>query len=74
MESKRDTVTNIAQEVEDCPSRKEIQEAIMGALTEFTGASIEEGTLTEAEADTSQTLYQTHYTQPSWNMGTPAHE
>ena len=74
MESKRATVTNIAQEVEECPTREEIQNAIIEGLTELAGTSIEEGVLTEAEADTSQTLYQTHYTQASWNMGTPTHE
>ncbi|MGY5881493.1 MAG: hypothetical protein RTV31_14675, partial [Candidatus Thorarchaeota archaeon] len=74
MESKRATVTNIAQEVEECPTREEIQNAIIEGLTELAGTSIEDGVLTEAEADTSQTLYQTHYTQASWNMGTPTHE
>ena len=74
MESKSDTVTNIAHEVEDCPTRNEIQGAIIETLAELAGASIEEGVLTEAEADTSQTLYQSHYKQASWNMGTPAHE
>ena len=74
MDSKRDTVTNIALEVEDCPTRNEIQNAIIETLTELAGVQIVEGSLTEAEADTSQTLYQSHYKQPSWNMGTPAHE
>ena len=74
MDSKRDTVTNIALEVEDCPTRNEIQSAIIETLSELAGASIDEGVLTEAEADTSQTLYQSHYKQASWNMGTPAHE
>ncbi|TFH04454.1 MAG: hypothetical protein E4H14_14665 [Candidatus Thorarchaeota archaeon] len=74
MESKRDMVTNIAQEVEDCPTRSEIQSAIIETLAELTGTSIDNGILTEAEANTSQTLYQTLYKQPLWNMGTPAHE
>jgi lipoate-protein ligase A len=74
MESKRDSVTNISLEVDDCPTRKEIQTAIIESLMEYTGTSIEEGVLTKAEVGTSQTLYQTHYKQASWNMGTPAHE
>lgn len=74
MESKKTTVTNIAQEVEDCPSRNEIKNAIIESLSKLAGTEIEEGVLTETEADTSQTLYQSHYKQASWNMGTPVHE
>jgi lipoate-protein ligase A len=74
MESKRDTVTNISKEVENCPTRKEIQTAIIESLVELVGTSIEEGVLTDDEVGTSQTLYQTHYKQASWNMGIPAHE
>ena len=74
MESKRDIVTNIALEVEDCPTRDEIRKAIIESLEEFAGTSIDEGTLTQAEADTSQALYHSHYKQASWNMGTLAHE
>lgn len=74
MESKRDTVTNIALEVEDCPTRDEIRSAIIERLSELSETSIAEDTLTQAEVDTSQTLYQTHYKQASWNMGTPTHE
>ncbi|TFG33128.1 lipoate--protein ligase family protein [Candidatus Thorarchaeota archaeon] len=74
MDSKRAIVTNIAHELKDCPTRDEILQAIIETFTEFAGTSIEEGVLTKAEADTSQTLYQTLYTQPSWNMGTLAHD
>ena len=74
MGSKRTIVTNIAHEVEDYPSRIEIKRAIIESLTELTRAQIEEGVLTKEEAGTSQTLYQTHYKQASWNMGTPVHE
>lgn len=74
MDSKRDTVTNIAHEVDSCPTRDEIRSAIIDTLETLTGTSIDEGPLTQAEVDTSQTLYQTHYKQASWNMGTPAHE
>ncbi len=74
MDSKRDTVTNISHEMESCPSRSEIQKAIIETISELSGASINEGLLTQAEADTSQTLYQTRYSQPTWNMGTPTHD
>ncbi|MHA1614786.1 MAG: lipoate--protein ligase family protein [Candidatus Thorarchaeota archaeon] len=73
MESKRDTVTNIASEVENCPPRDEIRRAIIGSLAELAEASIDEGKLTQEEVDTSQTLYHSHYKQASWNMGTPSH-
>jgi len=74
MESKRDTVTNIASEVENCPPRDEIRRAIIESLAELAGTSIDEGKLTQEEVDTSQTLYHSHYKQASWNMGTPSHD
>jgi lipoate-protein ligase A len=74
MDSKRVIVTNIAHEVDDCPTRDEIRRVIIETLADFAGTSIDEGALTEEEVDTSQTLYQTLYKQPSWNMGSPAHE
>ncbi len=74
MASKRDTVTNIAREVKDCPTRDEIRSAIIETLAEFAGSSIIEGSLTQEEVDTSQTLYHSRYKQASWNMGTLAHE
>jgi lipoate-protein ligase A len=60
--------------VDDCPTRDEIRRVIIETLADFAGTSIDEGALTEEEVDTSQTLYQTLYKQPSWNMGSPAHE
>ncbi len=74
MASKRDTVTNIAHEVEDCPTRDEIRSAVIETLAEFAGTSIDEGKLTQEEVDTSQTLYHSHYKQASWNMGTLSHD
>jgi len=74
MDSKRDSVTNIALEMDACPSRSEMQKAIIDALSELSGEPINKGPLTQAEVDTSQTLYQTLYSQPIWNMGTPTHD
>lgn len=74
MASKRDTVTNIAHEVEDCPTRDEIRSAVIETLAGFAGTSIDEGKLTQEEVDTSQTLYHSHYKQASWNMGTLSHD
>ncbi len=74
MDSKRDTVTNIAHEVEDCPTRDEIRNAIIETLAELAGTSIDEGNLTQEEVDTSQTLYHLHYKQALWNMGTPSRD
>lgn len=73
MDSTRAPVSNIAHEVDDCPTRDEIRGAIIETMAKLAGTSIDEGTLTQAEVDTSQTLYQTHYMQASWNMGTPTH-
>ena len=73
MDSKRTPVSNIAHEVDVCPTRDEIRNAIIDTLAKLGGTSIDEGPLTQAEVDTSQTLYQTHYKQASWNMGTPTH-
>ena len=67
-------MTNIAHEVEACPSRSEIQMAIIDTLSELSGESINKGSLTREEVDTSQTLYQTRYSQLIWNMGTPTHD
>jgi lipoate-protein ligase A len=74
MESKRDTVTNIAGEVEDLPTREEIQKSILETLETLSGETIVEGNLDKKEADTSQSLYHSHYMLTSWNMGTPTHE
>ncbi len=74
MESKRDTVTNIALEIEECPTREQIQRSIIETLEALSGETIVDGKLDKREADTSQSLYQSHYMQASWNMGTPAHE
>lgn len=71
MDSKHDTVTNLNLEVEDCPTTDEIKSAIIESLEEMAGAVIEEGHITQIESDTAQALYHSHYTQPSWNLGTP---
>ena len=72
MDSKHDTVTKISFEVENGPSSDEIQAAIIETLEEPAGATIKEGHATESEIDTAQALYHSQYTQPSWNLGTPA--
>lgn len=72
MDSKHDAVTNICTEVEDCPTSDEIQAAIIETLEEMTGVIVEEGHPTKRENDAAQALYHSQYTQPSWNLGTPA--
>jgi len=72
MDSKHDAVTSISTEVEDCPTSDEIRAAIIETLEEMTGVTIEEGHPTKRENDAAQALYHSQYTQPSWNLGTPA--
>ena len=72
MGSKHDAVTNISLEVEDCPTSDEIRAAIVETLEVMTGVTIEEGNPTKSENDAAQALYHSQYTQPSWNLGTPA--
>ncbi len=69
--SKRDTVTNLKDEIERTPSMKEIQTAIVTAFRKVTGADFVKGNLTAQERDTSQALYQSRYSQSDWNLGTP---
>ena len=72
MESRRDSVTNIVDEVRAAPSLSEIKNAIIGQLEELSGALIEQGELREKERDTAQALYDSHYQHPEWNLGTLA--
>jgi len=72
MDSIHDTVTNISLEVENCPTSDEIQAAITKTLEEMTGVEVAEGNPTKSENDAAQALYHSQYTQPSWNLGTPA--
>jgi lipoate-protein ligase A len=72
MESKRDTVTNINHEIEHCPTKQEIQAAIIEKLEELVGTKIEKGDSTKEENRIAQALYDSQYSKPSWNLGTPA--
>ncbi len=72
MDSKRDTVTNIVDEVDHAPSLSEIENAIVDHLEELSRTSIERGNLKEEERDAAQALYDSHYQHRSWNLGTLA--
>ncbi len=72
MESKRDTVTNIMNEVENGLTQDEIRAAIIENLEALVGVEIEKGHLTAEEKNTAQALYDSQYTKPAWNLGTPA--
>ncbi|TFG33928.1 lipoate--protein ligase family protein [Candidatus Thorarchaeota archaeon] len=69
MESKRDIVTNIKDEVEVVPSLEDIKRAILQKLENFTQDTIKKGELTKEEQYTAQALYDSQYQQPSWNLG-----
>jgi lipoate-protein ligase A len=74
MESKRDVVTNISNEIESRPSDTEIEVAIAGSIESISGTYVCPGKLTDEELKVAQSLYQTRYSQTKWNMGTPVPE
>jgi lipoate-protein ligase A len=72
MESRRDSVTNINDEHKDDICVEDIKESIMESLQDLSGAAILKKPLTKSEKDTAQALYESQYSLPSWNLGTPA--
>lgn len=72
MDSKRDNVTNIADQVKECPSDEAIKNAIAQSVKVSSGQSVQRGCLSQEEKDTAQALYQSRYSQSEWNLGTPA--
>ncbi|MFW9944461.1 MAG: biotin/lipoate A/B protein ligase family protein [Candidatus Sifarchaeia archaeon] len=70
LESKRDTVTNIIEEVPEAPSEGEIAAAIIRSVEEVAGTSIVRGSLTKEERNTAHSLYQSRYSVAEWNLGT----
>ncbi|MBN2230221.1 MAG: lipoate--protein ligase family protein [Candidatus Thorarchaeota archaeon] len=72
MDSKRDTVTNINDEVQNAPAMENIKLAILQHLKGLTGEAIQKGALTVNEKNTAQALYYSQYQDPSWNLGTLA--
>ncbi|MFW9870859.1 MAG: biotin/lipoate A/B protein ligase family protein [Candidatus Thorarchaeota archaeon] len=70
-ESKRDVVTNISNEIDNCPELDQIKQAIVESIESVSGRSSKIGQLTKEEKDTSQVLYQSRYSKPTWNLGTP---
>ncbi|MFX1559001.1 MAG: biotin/lipoate A/B protein ligase family protein [Promethearchaeota archaeon] len=71
MDSKRDNVTNITDQVKDCPSDDEIKAAIVQSIKEISGENVLKGELSKEVRDTAQALYQSRYSQSEWNLGTP---
>ncbi|UCH04277.1 MAG: lipoate--protein ligase family protein [Candidatus Thorarchaeota archaeon] len=70
LESKRDTVTNIIEEVPEAPSEEDIAAAIIRSVQEVSGTSIIKEALTKEERDTAHSLYQCRYSLADWNLGT----
>lgn len=70
-ESNRDIVTNVSDEIEQCPSVESIIRAVIQGIEEMTKETIEERKFTREEVDTAQSLYDTRYRKVEWNMGTP---
>jgi len=71
MDSKRDNVTNIADQVEVCPSDDAIKTAIVRCIENISRDDVQKGELSQEVRDTAQALYQSRYSQSEWNLGTP---
>jgi len=72
MDSKRDIVTNIADQVKECPSDDTIKHAIAQSIEMCSKQPVQRGRLSKEEKDTAQSLLQSRYSQSEWNLGTPA--
>jgi lipoate-protein ligase A len=72
MDSKRDNVTNIVDQVNECPTNEAIMSAIAQGIEKISEQEVQRETLTQEEKDTAQALYQSRYSQSEWNLGTPA--
>ncbi len=70
LESKKDKVTSIAQELTSRPSDVEIKNAIIATLERISEEEIHVASLTKTEIDAADSLYQTRYCQTEWNLGT----
>ncbi len=69
--SKRDVVTCVAHEIGHHPTVDEIKRAIVSSIGAFTGVPIEEGTMDATEKGVAESLYQSRYSRPEWNLGVP---
>jgi lipoate-protein ligase A len=70
LESKRDKVTNVNDEVPEAPSEEEIRAAIIGSIEAVSGSHVVKGSLSKEEKDTAHSLYQSRYSVAEWNLGT----
>ncbi|MHA1929894.1 MAG: lipoate--protein ligase family protein [Candidatus Thorarchaeota archaeon] len=70
LESKRDNVTTIRREIENAPSDGEIKTAIMKTMEKISGTRLKRGNLEKDEIELAESLYQSRYSQPEWNLGT----
>jgi lipoate-protein ligase A len=74
LESKRDRVTCIADEMASRPSDMEIKNAIVTTLEEISNEAIRTGQLDDDEIARAESLYQTRYSRLEWNLGTLTQE
>jgi lipoate-protein ligase A len=70
-ESRKDVVTTIIHEVPERPSDEEIKQSIIRSIEKISNSKIEHGPPTKQEKKTAEALYQSHYSQPEWNLGIP---
>ncbi|MHA1770105.1 MAG: lipoate--protein ligase family protein [Candidatus Thorarchaeota archaeon] len=69
LESKRDYVTTIIQEIPNPPSLDEVKNAIINTVEKITMCKIERGSWKTDEMDLAEALYRTRYSKPEWNLG-----
>jgi lipoate-protein ligase A len=74
LESRKDTVTSIREEINSRPSDGAIKRAVISGLEHISGKVIVPGSLSREEKESAESLYQTRYSQSEWNLGTPALE
>jgi len=74
LESKKDQVTTVTQELTNRPSDVEIKNAIITSLERVSEEKIHLASLMKTEVDAADSLYQTRYSQAAWNLGTLASE
>ncbi len=72
MDSRRDIVTNIIDQMKDCPTNYAIKDAIITGIEKMSGNPVKPGEVSGEERDTAQALYQSRYSKSEWNLGTPA--
>ena len=71
-DSRRDTVTSVVQELDQCPKERVIKSTIVKSIEDLCDCTFTQGELTQIEADSAESLYSTRYSRDEWNLGVEA--